>query len=293
MIVNQSPQLIDGNRISFCHYGTEKMASYRYRAWIPAQELGADINNPKADVIIFAKPIDQDVPHIIAAQKRGRIVIADFCDMHFNLPYYNLILKTANAVTCPTQWMSDFIRLEYGIEVDVVPDPYEYEEKEPHCNGKKLLWYGQAQNMDSLTRIKPLLEGYELAVVSNVEGMIPWSIPNMIEQFAIADIVVMPETAPYKSPNRTLEAIRQGCFVVAEPHPAINDIPGIWIGNIKEGIEWASQNLSQANIRTKRAQQYVQSKYSPKTQANAWRTVIQKALSSYTSGVAIFTGTNG
>ena len=280
-------------RVSFAHYGNESMASYRYRAQIPAQQLGASINDPTADVIIFAKPIDQDVPHVVKAQQKGKKVIADFCDMHFHLKHYEVILKAADAVTVPTQWFADYIREEYGIEAYVVPDPFEFEEKEPHCNGDKLLWYGQAMNFDSLERIARDIQGHPLAIVSNMEGCIPWSLEEMVKQFAIADIVLMPETSPYKSPNRTIEAIRQGCFVVAEPHPAINDIPGIWIGNIGKGIAWAQQNLSEANERTKLAQAFVQNKYSPQTQANAWRTVIQKALSSSTSDVAIFTGTDG
>lgn len=280
-------------KISFCHYGNEKMASYRYRARIPAKEMGADINNPNADVIVFAKPIDQDVKYVLKAQKRGAKVIADFCDMHFHLKHYEVILQTANAVTCTTQWFSDYIRSEYGIEPVVIPDPYEFEEKAPHCNGDKLLWFGHGANFNGLARVFPLLEGHPIAIVSNIEGAIPWSLENMVEQFAKADIVVMPETAPYKSPNRTVEAIRQGCFVVAEPHPAINDIPGIWIGNIRKGIEWAQQNPSEARERTRIAQSHVSSKYSPAIQADAWRTAIQKALSSSTSAVGIFNGTDG
>lgn len=279
--------------VSFCHYGNESMASYRYRALIPAKEIGADINNPKADVIIFAKPIDQDVPYVAQARAQGRKVIADFCDMHFHLNHYDLILKTADAVTCPTKWFSEYIRQQYGIEAEVVPDPYEYEEKPPHCAGDKLLWFGQSLNFNGLERIAHHLTGHPLAVVSNMDGAIPWSKESMVEQFAIADIVVMPETAPYKSPNRTVEAIRQGCFVVAEPHPAINDIPGIWIGNIRKGIEWAQANPLEANKATTLAQNFVRSRYSPQTQANAWRTVIQKVLSCSTSDVAIFGGTLG
>jgi len=148
-------------------------------------------------------------------------------------------------------------------------------------------------NIDGLERVSGLIEGYPLQIVSNIEGAIPWSKENMLQAFAHADIVVMPETAPYKSANRTIEAIRQGCFVVAEPHPSINDFPGIWIGNIKEGIEWASHNQLQANLRTRLAQEWVGKWYSPKTQADAWRTVIQKALSCSTLEVGIFTGTNG
>lgn len=280
-------------KVSFCHYGNESMASYRYRAMIPAKELGADINNPKADVIIFAKPIDQDVPYVVKAQQDGRKIIADFCDMHFHLPFYDLILKTADAVTVPTKWFSNYIREEYGILAHVIPDPYEYEEAEPHCSGNKLLWFGHGLNIDSLMRIAHKLTDYPLTIVSNLDGAVPWSKENILTEMAKADIVVMPETAPYKSSNRTLEAIRRGCFVVAEPHPAINDFPGIWIGQIRKGVEWASQNPEAANERTKLAQEYVRKWYSPKTQADAWRTVIRTALYCSTSAPAIFTGTNG
>lgn len=279
--------------ISFCHYGNESMASYRYRARIPAQELGADINNPDADVIIFAKPRDVDVVHVNEAKRSGKKVIADFCDMHFNKPYYNAILNAADAVTVPTQWFADYLAEEYGIEAFVVPDPYEFAEVLPHCNGDKLLWFGQGANLPSLQRIFTQIVGHPLAIVSNVPGTIPWSIEALSHYLIDADIVLMPETAPYKSPNRTIEAIRNGCFVVAEPHPAINDIPGIWLGNIKEGIEWAQKNLDEANKRTAEAQNFVRRRYSPKTQACAWRTVIQKVLSCSTSGPAIFTGTDG
>lgn len=279
--------------MSFCHYGNPKMASYRYRAMIPARELGADINNPNADIIVFAKPIDQDVPYILKAKEKGRKVIADFCDMHFHLDFYRIALQAADAVTVPTKWFSDYLSQEYGVEAHIVPDPYEFPEVPPHCNGNKLLWFGHGANLDGLQRVFHQLEGFPLTVVSNIEGAIPWSHENMLEQFQLADIVVLPETAPYKSPNRTLEAVRQGCFVVAEPHPAINDIPGIWLGNLREGIEWASQNQQEANERTSKAQSYVERWFSPATQANAWRTVIQKVQSSSTSEAVIFAGLGG
>lgn len=260
---------------------------------IPAQELGAEINNPKADVLIFAKPMDQDVPYVLNARQKGRKVIADFCDMHFHLPYYDLILKTADAVTCPTKWFAEQIALQFGIEATVIGDPYEYPQLEPHCNGDNLLWFGQSMNIDGLERIAPLIQGYPLQIVSNIEGATPWSKENMLAAFIHADIVVMPETAPYKSANRTIEAIRQGCFVVAEPHPALNDFPGIWIGNIKEGIEWAKHNPQEANQRTKLAQDYVQKWFSPATLANAWRTVIQRVQSSSTLAAEICAGPDG
>jgi hypothetical protein len=160
----------------------------------------------------------------------------------------------------------------------------------PHCNGVNLLWFGHQVNRASLQRILPEIDGYPLRVVSNFGGAIPWSKETMLREFAQADIVIIPFTEKYKSSNRTLEAIRQGCMVVAEPHPAINDIPGIWIGNIKEGIEWTRHNLTAANERIGMAQKYVETVYSPQTLTAAWKKAIQSPI---TSAAALKNGTVG
>ena len=177
-----------------------------------------------------------------------------------------------------------------AVEAMVIPDPYEFEEREPHCNGTNLLWFGHHVNRSGLERIMPDIKGYPLRVVSNFDGAIPWSVGTMVKEFKRADIVIIPETAKYKSNNRALEAIRQGCFVVAEPHPSLNDLPGIWVGNIKEGIEWTRRNLQEANERTKMAQKYVRDAYSHQTLALAWKTAIQRPT---TSEVAVKNGTDG
>ena len=208
--------------VSFCHPGTEAMASYRYRCLMPSRELSARINDPSAEVLVFCKPDKQDLPWAMRARNEGRAVIVDVCDMHFNFPHYIELIKMADVVTCPTQWFADFLREDYGIEAEVIADPYELPELLPHCRGGKLLWFGHGLNLDSLMRVYPQITDYPVKIISNVEGVIPWSQENMLRELADADIVLMPETAPYKSANRTIEAIRQGCFVVAEPHPAIN-----------------------------------------------------------------------
>jgi hypothetical protein len=278
--------------ISFCHYGNTNMASYRYRVEIPARELGAQINNAKADILVFCKPNEQDIPHTMKARAEGRLVIMDFCDLHFDDPVYVELLKLADGVTTATQWMADYIRDEYGILCTVVPDPYEYEEAEPHWSDGQLLWFGHALNFYSVQRILGTLP-QPLRVVSNFDGAVPWSKENVLTELALCDIVVMPATAPYKSPNRTIEAIRRGCYVVAEPHPAINEFPGIWIGDIRKGIEWAHSNPSKAMQQTRIAQDFIRKKYSPKIQANAWRIAIQKAQSASTLGQEILNGTDG
>lgn len=252
--------------ISFIHAGGPRMASYRYRVDIPAKSLDAEINKYPADILIFAKPMPSEVELARRAQADGHKVVVDFCDDHFDEWHYEEMADIADLVTCSTPVLAERIPKPCY----VVPDTYEFPEIEPHCQGAKLLWFGHKVNGASL---EPFRNLPNLCIVSNLQGAIPWSLDALDEELRTADIVLMPATANYKSPNRTLEAIRMGCFVVAEPHPAINDFP-IWIGDIKEGIEWASQNAEKANAMTRQAQAFVREKYSPAIQASAWRTAL-------------------
>jgi hypothetical protein len=199
-------------------------------------------------------------------------VVVDFCDDHFDWMHYQEALRLADAVTCSTAEMAKRIK-ELGRDATVIPDPYEYPEMPPHCNGVNLLWYGHHVNRESLQRILPDLKGYPFAVVSNFDGAIPWSHETMLREFARADIVVIPATAPYKSANRAIEAIRQGCFVVAEPHPALEGFP-IYIGNIKEGIEWTTQQ--DMNELISKAQKFVTAEFSPATLIDRWKTATKR-----------------
>jgi hypothetical protein len=251
------------NAFSFIHSGDESMASYRYRAKIPSELLNIPINQD-AEIYILSKPKPQDL--------EKELFIADFCDDHFDHEYYREILNKALIVTCPTETMQKRIK-ELGRDANVIPDPYEYPLKAPHCNGSALLWYGHGSNINSIIKWLPTLKN--VRIVSNIEGAIQWSWSLMLEEFARADIVLMPATKEYKSPNRTIEAIRQGCFVVAEPHPSINDFP-IYIGNIQEGIEWARTHQKQANQMILEAQNYIE-KYSPRRVANVWKRTLESA----------------
>jgi hypothetical protein len=246
--------------LSFIHRFGPTLASYRYRGALVAEALGVEMNDYSAEVLIYIKPNPDDLREIVE-----RPFIADFCDDWFRYDWCREFAKKAARVTCPTPVMQQIIS-GIGVKANVIPDPYEFPEEDPHCGGDRLLWFGHSVNIKSLKRV---WDGLQVRVVSNVEGAIPWSHETMLREFSQADIVLMPRTAEYKSHNRTLEAIRQGCFVVAEPHPALN-LPGIWVGDIKEGIEWAKNHPKEANERTKIAQDYIRERFSPKTIAQAW-----------------------
>jgi hypothetical protein len=262
------------------------MASFRYRVAIPAKELDAHINHFGAEVLIFSKPTQEEVNVAVLRKKRGTKIIADICDDHLDWPHYRALLDLSDAVTCPTKVLADRLRWD----AQIVPDPYEFAECLPHCNGDRVLWFGHGSNIKSVARVLPKIKS-PIRIVSNVPGSIPWSVPTLQTELTQADIVILPATKDYKSPNRAVEAIRSGCFVVAEPHPALEDIPGIWIGDIPEGIEWAKQNQEEANHRTRLAQEYVRNNFSPDIQANAWRKVLRGLAS--TSDAAASNGLDG
>jgi uncharacterized Rossmann fold enzyme len=259
------------DRTSFIHWGNKNAASWRYRAKIPSRDW-ATLNDLTADTLIFAKPQASELMDMARAKARGAWVVVDFCDDHFDWLHYQEALRLADAVTCSTNEMARRIK-ELGRDATVIADPYEFPEMPPHYAGINLLWFGHHVNRDSLQRILPDLEGYPLRVVSNFEGAIPWSKETMLEEFARADIVVIPTTASYKSANRAIEAIRQGCFVVAEPHPALEGFP-IYIGNIKEGIEWTKQQ--NMNKLISKAQKFVTAEFSPQILIDKWKSATKR-----------------
>lgn len=270
---------------SFFHHGDVKQASYRYRAGIPASILHAPLNDESADVWILSKIAKTSPNFLMEAKIQGKRVIADVCDAHLRLPHYQHVIQEADVLTTCTPLLAQFIREDFGCEATVIDDPYDFEEVLPHVSGNRLLWYGNAMNYDGMAMFREALSSYPLRLVSNIEGFIPWSHQTMREEFLSADIVLLPDSAPTKSANRAIEAIRQGCFVVATPHPSLEEIPGIWIGDLLKGVEWASTHASEANQRLIQSQAYVRERFSPERVANAWKTLATACASNSAVGI--------
>ena len=257
--------------VSFIHAGNETMASFRYRVQIPASHLGWSINDETADTLIFSKPTASNVATAVRKKSDGGRALVDVCDAHLHRPHYQDFIRLADAVVVPTPFLAQLILEDCGVEATVIPDPYELPEQPPHTHGSKLFWFGHASNAYSLEPYLPFLRTQDFRLMSNLPGAIPWSQQGLVEELTRANIVVLPETAPYKSANRAIEAIRAGCFVVAEPHPSLESIPGIWVGNLLKGIEWAIQNPSLSTERLMQSQAYVREQYTPERVANAWK----------------------
>ena len=279
--------------LTFIHGGSEADASYRYRAQRPAEALGATINDGKAECYIFAKPHWKNLETLQQANAYGHVTILDTCDIHWQHPGIKTMMHEAHYLTVNTPYLQQMVQQQFGRASTIIPDPYEYEELPPHCDGNHILWFGHPTNGASFNRFSRFVAEYPYEVVTNKkspdQNVTQWSVENLRAAFARADLVIMPETAPYKSCNRTIESIRQGCFVVAEPHPSLVGFPGIWIGNIKEGVAWTIAHPAEARRRTVIAQQYVKNTYSLAHTVNAWKTLLTACASTWEQAKSIGT----
>jgi hypothetical protein len=273
-------------RMSFFHTRDALQASYRYRGAIPAKALGVEMNDESADVWILAKITKAAPAFIERARSLKKRVIVDVCDAHLTLPHYQTAITRADAVTVPSSMLGALIYEDFGRFATVIDDPYEFEEVLPHVAGNRLLWFGHASNYSGLAMFREALKDYPLQIVSNLENCIPWSKETMREEFIKADIVLLPDSAPTKSANRAVEAIRQGCYVVATPHPSLEGIPGIWVGDFMKGVAWASSHQKEANERLIQSQAYVRARFSPARVANAWKTLAMACVSNWGAGIS-------
>lgn len=171
----------------------------------------------------------------------------------------------------------------------------------------KLLWYGYPTNLDTLIVLRdqllPLAQRQPLTVqVMSRQGseaetlcnelhatcggrvwwtFVPWSLAEMPNAFAGADLVVLPSNAgdstkAVKSPNRLVNALRAGRFVIAHPLPSYEEFSNYgWVGeNIADGVRWALENRQAVAERIVRGQDYVETHYSPFTAAREWEQAI-------------------
>lgn len=270
-------------RVSFIHRYGPQFASFRYRAAMPAKAVGASLNDVTADICVWCKPTDADFRNF----NTEKVNITDFCDDHFNGAQFANVYATfrdsSDACSTPTQEMARRITASTPSRhppVQVIAEPYEMPEMAPHCHDGALIWFGHAVNQASLRNLSEQLENLAmLRIVSNLPGAIPWSVPALEQELAYADIFVLPRTAPYKSANRAVEALRMGCFVVAEPHPSLVELRSfIWTGDIPEGLAWVKENRSEVNDRIAAAQRFIRSRFSPEVIGAQWQSLIARTV---------------
>jgi hypothetical protein len=267
-----------------------KIASYRYRCMIPMRELrriGVDCRIGVGDVTVFTKhffPDDPDVARTLKAH--GGQVVYDICDDHFNNPkwekHYRQMCAVADRLVCSSEQLSERVKQETGRESVVITDPYEYPRVLPRKSGaKNVLWFGHSSNLPGLGDEIPRLTDRQVLVVSSLPSagakFMEWSREAMFRAFVWADVVIIPvgqtEKKKAKSPNRLVEAVRNGKYVVHNPLKAYEGY-GMWSGDIREGLEWADDHPEEVLQAVLKAQELIEQKHSPEAVGKQWMEVL-------------------
>lgn len=272
------------NVVWISRFGNE-MASFRYRAAIPAAEVGklngfkCGINDGEADIVVFTKPVGDDIALAKKLKADGAKIVLDLSDNHFDSPLahvYRDIAPVGDYIICASPVMKEIIRERTGRDAHVIPDPYEFDEVEPHADGDNFLWFGHYRNFVEMTKVMKSMGERKLRVVTGpkeIPGTIPWSIGNLRKTFKMSNIVILPtqEGAEYKSPNRLINALRQGCFCVCMDHPAYWEFRDyVWVGDFHTGLRWTEAFRGELNACVKAGQDYIRSKYSPAAIGALW-----------------------
>lgn len=300
---SQQRSVKDRPSISFLHPGDETMASYRYRAQIPAlelQKLGYDarVNAGDPDILILAKPCQDSLAQMDAAQGAGIKVIVDICDPHFQDAemgaVYIELCRRADLVTAPTDTMSDIIYTETGRNATVIGDPIEGQRCEPHAQGDRVLWFGHGSNLDVLWRYFPhmhkVTDRFWICTTTDLLiPHVPWSRENLERELRASHICMFPtkKEHAYKSPNRLCEALAAGCWPVVEPHPAYEPwrhlVPP---GSCLQGIRHAISHPEVVNEWVESAQEIAFRLYGRDKIARLWADAVDKLISCDIGGVA-------
>jgi SAM-dependent methyltransferase len=175
----------------------------------------------------------------------------------------------------------------------------------------RLLWFGHGTNLASIVELLPELHalvtrcdvalhlvtapnaGIEQVCVRFNEHhapafqlrLSPWSADMTWRALRDCDLVIIPiqkddPRKAVKSPNRLIEGLWAGRFVIANPIPSYEEFGAFaWLGDsIVSGIGWALDHPRDVMRRIAAGQSYIEKNYSPGAIARDWDAAIQAAL---------------
>lgn len=271
-----------------------------------------------ADVVVFRRNYDEPecVEGLLEeTAAAGKKTVFDLSDdrLHGRVgPHLRRMVELAGAVVTTADSLRHKIQDEFGKDAFVIGDPFEGPRGLPRWQpGARLkaLWFGHPVNLPSLEQSLPALlqacrrKPMDLRIVTErVEGIerqckdfnsknrnllslrfAEWSNAETWRSLAETDFVVIPYIAGHprsmaKSPNRIIESLWAGRFVVAQPIPSYLEFSDwAWIGeDIAGGIGWMIDNPEAIEPRIAAAQRHMEASYSAACITSAWQVVCSR-----------------
>ena len=250
------------------------------------------------------------------AKQLGSRVIVDLCDDHFDSPElgpaYQSLCRLADRVVASTNAMAELICQRTGRTATVIDDPFEGPLGSPRFAPRgeqvRLLWFGHPVNFDTVAAMMPglvrlsreaaaLLHVVSAAGAGDIARVLEpcqWSAPpvrsvtrsrrgvlrlrgrrfwNAIWSWCRACPM---QKSWSKVPNRVVEPLRSGRFVVAYPLPSYQELGDyLWLGeDMAAGIEWAISNPAEVLDRIDCGQAYINRRFAPSN----WRLAMGRRI---------------
>ncbi len=119
---------------------------------------------------------------------------------------------------------------------------------------------------------------------SVVTRFTPWSPEATWDALSECDLVVVPSLPDakklVKSPNRVVEPLRSGRFVVAYPLPSYQELGDyLWLGeDISAGIAWAISHPAEVLDRIESGQAYISRRFAQSIVALRWAAILEQLV---------------
>jgi hypothetical protein len=264
--------------INWVTTGGPHLVSYRGRILTPAkyfESQGWTVTigpHVPADVHVFSKHFNKAAD--LKAIAESPFGVFDLCDDHFQGPhgdYYRGMVKSAALVITSSQGLTEIAGR--GIPI---AEPWELPEGKVRTPRKKrALWYGHSANLYTLEPLLPYLRDWEVRVISNHAGAIPFSLENMRKGLEWCHVVLLPQPKAWKSPNRMVEAFRAGRFPVLADIPAYQGY-GIPTGNELDTLKTVFDRNWTEELTA--AQRRINREFAPEEIGKQWYLAITQAL---------------
>lgn len=287
-------------------------SSSRLRASIPAENYGKVISNihdiEDGDIVVFSKK--SSIPEIQYVMSRDIKFIFDICDDQFKDPAYVNLFSYAcshcDLITVPSQTMKELAEYYTNKKVFITLEPYERERRQSFFSPSdvlKILFFGSVDNFSAVPW-QDIVNGlasnnikFKLDAIINYQSMYnvnesffqthEWSFDKQTKLLDECDLVLLPfknnsKNISTKSPNRIVESINRGKFVVTNYGvDSYKDFKNfIFLDNydkLVDGILWSLNNKEEVIQKIVDGQKYIDDNYSVDSVSETWKQAYELA----------------